>query len=135
PLDLLAGAVALRLLAHKEQRQAGLHRHGAAKQHRAELWRGEALRLFRHERRQLLAQLLEQRGFGLEQELVEVAVRLLARAKHEFALEVRRAHDLALQRLAPPDHLVNLTDRRLTEKSQNSPLHAQLWAKSCEKGA
>src|SRR5256885_2031112 len=47
--ELFAGAVTLRLLAHEQQRQAGLHRHGAAQEDSAELGRGEALRRLRQE--------------------------------------------------------------------------------------
>src|SRR5438132_5467098 len=46
--DLFGGAVTLRLLAHEQKRQAGLHRHRASEQDGAELRRGESLRFLRN---------------------------------------------------------------------------------------
>src|SRR5205823_5900117 len=110
-LDLLRGAVALRLLADEEQRQSGLHRHSPAKQYGSELWRCEALRLFRHELSKMRAEALEQVGLGLEQEFVEVSIGLLAGAQDELALQVRGSDEVAPERFLPPNHGINLMDR------------------------
>src|SRR5260370_10679993 len=88
-LYLLRGPVSLRLLAHEDQGQAGLHRNRAAQEHRAQLRRREALRLRRDQLGEMAAQPSQQRRIGFEQELVEVAVRAFSRAKDEIALEVR----------------------------------------------
>src|SRR5579872_4005309 len=86
--ELLGRAVALRLLAHEDEREPGLHRHRATEQNGPELGRRKALRGRRDEGRELGAEALEQSRIGLEKELVEVAVRPPSRPKHEIAFQI-----------------------------------------------
>src|SRR6266849_403929 len=95
--DLLRGAVALRLFADEDQRQARLHRDRAPQEHGAKLGCREALRLSWHQPGELLAQPAQKGWIGFEQELVEVTVRAFSRPKDEIAFEVRGGDEVARQ--------------------------------------
>src|SRR5690349_7670446 len=109
-LELLAGAVALRLLAHQQQRKTGLHRHHAAQKHRPKLWRGQSLCFFGDKGSEVRADSLQELRVGLEKKLVEVAVGPLARTKDEIAPQIRRRDKVAPQRLPVRNHRLNLIE-------------------------
>src|SRR5712691_5962597 len=76
--ELFGSAITLRLLAHEQQRQSSLDRHRASEQDSAQLGCGEALGCIGYELRKVMPQSLEQNGIGLEEKLVEVAIRATA---------------------------------------------------------
>ena len=76
--ELFAGPVTLRLLAHEQKGQAGLHRNRASEQDGSQLGCGEALGCIGHQLGEMKPQSLEQNWIGLEEKLVEVAIRATA---------------------------------------------------------
>ena len=97
PLGQLGRAVLLRLLAHERRRQPRRQRQGGGHRHAAQLEAGEHLGAGRDERHGGRRHLPQQLRVGLEQVLVEVRRRHLARAQGERAGQPARLPDAAGQ--------------------------------------
>src|SRR5438093_9024955 len=92
PLQAIAGAVGLRLLADDQERKARGQRRRCRERNRAELGAGKPDRVRLEGVGRLcnrLPQRAEQLGAGLEAVLVEVEARAAARTEDEVALEIR----------------------------------------------
>ena len=102
-LGELCRPVGLGFLADERRRDPGGQREGGGHRHAAELQAGQDLSAGGHERPAVLGDLPQQPWIGLEEVLVEVGGRLLARPEREVAGEPAHLADLPGERLMVHD--------------------------------
>ena len=122
PLGELAGAVVLGLLAHEERGPPGQAADHRGDRDAAELETAEQVGVLRQQVDHLLGDPEQQPGVGLEEVLVEVLRRLLARAEGELPGQSADRVDVGSQRLVHgPEHIGVRVGAMLASRLQGIP--------------